>query len=57
MIPKIPSSEITPKHIYLSRRDFIKSAGVIAGSIALAACAPDFIETNTPNQKQPASPG
>ncbi len=51
MIPKIPSSEITPKHIYLSRRDFIKSAGVIAGSIALAACAPDFIETNTPQPK------
>jgi len=40
MIPKIPSSEITPKHVYLSRRDFIKAAGVLAGSMALAACAP-----------------
>ena len=37
---KIPSSEITPKHAYLSRRDFIKTAGVIAGSTMLAACAP-----------------
>jgi methionine sulfoxide reductase catalytic subunit len=36
----VKSSEITPKHIYLSRRDFIKATGVVAGSIALAACAP-----------------
>jgi methionine sulfoxide reductase catalytic subunit len=35
---EIPSSEITPKHVYLSRRDFIKAAGVLAGSMALAAC-------------------
>lgn len=34
----IPSSEITPKEVYLSRRDFIKAAGVIAGSLTLAAC-------------------
>lgn len=39
----ISSSEITPKQVYLSRRDFIKAAGVVAGSLALAACgtAPD----------------
>ncbi len=37
----VTSSEITPKHVYLSRRDFIKAAGVVAGSLALAACAPD----------------
>ena len=36
----VKSSEITPKHIYLSRRDFIKTAGLLAGSVALAACAP-----------------
>jgi len=36
----VKSSEITPKHVYLSRRDFIKTAGVLAGSVALAACAP-----------------
>ena len=34
----IASSEITPKHVYLSRRDFIKAAGVVAGSMVLAAC-------------------
>ena len=42
MIPKIPSSEITPMHVYLSRRDFIKAAGFLVGSMALAACAPDL---------------
>ncbi len=36
----IPSSEITPKSVFLSRREFIRAAGVIAGSAALAACAP-----------------
>jgi len=36
----IASSEITPKQTYLSRRDFIKAAGVVAGGVVLAACAP-----------------
>ncbi len=36
---KIKSSEITPEHIYLSRRDFLKSMGIIGGTAALlAAC-------------------
>ncbi len=34
----IPSSEITPKEVYLSRREFIRMAGVVAGSMALTAC-------------------
>ena len=46
--PQIPSSEITPKEAYLSRRDFIKAAGVIAGSVALAACAPQTVGSNEP---------
>lgn len=37
-IPKIPSSEITPLGVYLSRRDFIRGLGLAAGSMALAAC-------------------
>ncbi|GAB4579302.1 MAG: protein-methionine-sulfoxide reductase catalytic subunit MsrP [Anaerolineales bacterium] len=38
---KIPSSEITPEHVYLNRRAFLKSMGVVtAGALALAACAP-----------------
>jgi methionine sulfoxide reductase catalytic subunit len=40
----IRSYEITPKDVYLSRRDFIKAAGVIAGSAALAACAPSVAD-------------
>ncbi len=36
---KIKSSEITPEHTYLSRRDFLKSMGIISGTAALlAAC-------------------
>lgn len=38
-VPVLPS-EITPKQVYLSRRDFIKAAGLLAGSASLAACAP-----------------
>jgi sulfoxide reductase catalytic subunit YedY len=41
---QIKSSEITPKQAYLSRRDFIKAAGVMAGSMALAACAPGIAQ-------------
>jgi sulfoxide reductase catalytic subunit YedY len=36
---KIPSSEITPEHIYVNRRAFMKGAGLIsASSLLLAAC-------------------
>jgi len=38
--PRMAESEVTPKSIYLSRRDFIKTAGVVAGSMAIAACGP-----------------
>ena len=38
-IPVLPS-EITPKSLYLSRRDFLKAAGIATGSALLAACAP-----------------
>ena len=36
---KIPSSEITPEHIYNDRRNFIKNLGLILGSTALSAFA------------------
>jgi len=39
---KISASEITPKQLYLTRREFIKMAGIAAGSAALAACAPQL---------------
>ena len=36
---KIDPSEITPKSLYLSRRQFIGSAGAtLVGALALAAC-------------------
>ncbi len=37
---KIDRSEITPKEVFLSRRAFMRAAGVGAGVVALAACAP-----------------
>ena len=43
-VPVLPS-EITPKSLYLSRRDFIKAAGLAAGSALLAACAPQVVAT------------
>ena len=46
--PKIPSSEITSKSDYLSRRDFIKATGLLAGSLVLAACSPNLESTATP---------
>jgi sulfoxide reductase catalytic subunit YedY len=44
------SSEITPKSQYLSRRDFLKAAGIVTGTVLLAACAPGVSE-------QAANPG
>jgi sulfoxide reductase catalytic subunit YedY len=49
------SSEITPKHQYLSRRDFLKAAGVVTGSALLAACAPDQ-SSGDENQQNAAPP-
>jgi sulfoxide reductase catalytic subunit YedY len=50
---KIKSSEITPEHVYLSRRKFMVGIGALAGSAALAACggarsAPSSAEASTP---------
>jgi sulfoxide reductase catalytic subunit YedY len=42
---EIKPSEITPEHIYLSRRQFIKGLGAIAASsLALAACSEEILE-------------
>ncbi len=38
-VPVLPS-EITPKALYFSRRDFLKTAGILSGTALLAACAP-----------------
>src|SRR5512147_2231107 len=40
MIP-IKSSEITPEHVYLNRRQFLKGLGLTAaGALVLSACGP-----------------
>ncbi len=43
----VKSSEITPYSTYLSRREFIKAAGIFAGSALLAACAPKRSSANS----------
>ena len=40
----VKSYEITPKETYLSRRDFIKAAGVIAGVTILEAVGQDEVD-------------
>lgn len=44
----IRSSEITPKSLYLSRRDFMKTAGAVAATTLLAACAPGLATGSLP---------
>jgi methionine sulfoxide reductase catalytic subunit len=54
------SSEITPKSLYLSRRDFLKAAGILTGSALLAACAPKVgkqAQERNPGAPVPTSSG
>ncbi|HSL41786.1 MAG TPA: protein-methionine-sulfoxide reductase catalytic subunit MsrP [Anaerolineales bacterium] len=52
----IKSSEITPYSLYLSRRDFLKAAGIVTGSALLAACAPSVTGSNSPAEEIPDFP-
>ena len=52
----IKSSEITSYSKYLSRRDFLKAAGVLTGSAILAACAPQAKSTTIPTIEATATP-
>jgi sulfoxide reductase catalytic subunit YedY len=47
----IKSSEITPEGLYLSRRDFLKSAGILGAGALLTACA------GTSQSQQPTPAG
>ena len=53
----VKSSEITPYSQYLSRRDFLKAAGIVTGSALLAACAPGATGTTVPEGEAPAISG
>ena len=52
----VKSSEITSYSQYLSRRDFLKAAGIVTGSALLAACAPDATATTAPAGEMPDLP-
>jgi sulfoxide reductase catalytic subunit YedY len=54
-IPKIPSSEITPEHVYINRRKFMQGLGAAAGAAVLAACAVPAHQT--PKPAPPATSG
>ena len=58
---EIPSSEITPKQVYLSRRTFMQGATAVAAGTLLAACRPERPASNTNFEpvtvdKTPSSP-
>ena len=44
----IDAAEITPKEMYLSRRNFIRSTGLLAGSMVLGACVPAIKNESSP---------
>ncbi len=41
----VPASEITPKELYFSRRDWLKAMGIVSAAALLAACAPRVGQT------------
>ncbi len=53
-IPAIPSSEITPEHIYLNRRRFMSALGLAAGSLAIAACTAPGARRGASSTAEPA---
>jgi methionine sulfoxide reductase catalytic subunit len=52
----VKSSEITSYSQYLSRRDFLKAAGIVTGSALLAACAPKATSATAPASTMPDLP-
>lgn len=52
----VKSSEITPYSQYLSRRDFLRTAGILTGSALLAACSPGASAATSPAEEMPDLP-
>lgn len=50
---KIKPSEITPEHVYLSRRDFLKSMGIVGASAAILAACGTRTSQNLTTQSEP----
>jgi methionine sulfoxide reductase catalytic subunit len=53
----VPSSEITPLSLYLSRRDFLKTAGIVSATAFLAACGVNPSGGSTANGAPTTIPG
>jgi len=49
----VDPSEITPEHLYLNRRQFLKSMGFVGASALLAACMPKIAQPDTPTDSGP----
>jgi sulfoxide reductase catalytic subunit YedY len=50
----VPSSEITPENLFLSRRDFLKTAGIVSASAFLTACGVTLFDKSlTPGAQTP----
>ena len=52
----VKSSEITSYSQYLSRRDFLRTAGIVTGSALLAACSPGASAATEPASETPDLP-
>jgi sulfoxide reductase catalytic subunit YedY len=52
---KIPSSEITPEHLYLNRRQFMAAAGAVAAGALLSACGAASQTAPSSSSVQPSS--
>ena len=52
----VKSSEITSYSQYLSRRDFLRTAGIVTGSALLAACSPGASAATEPASATPDLP-
>jgi sulfoxide reductase catalytic subunit YedY len=53
----VPSSEITPESLYLSRRDFLKAAGIVSATAFLAACGVAYSGQSTDSGVPTSLPG
>jgi methionine sulfoxide reductase catalytic subunit len=54
---EIPSSEITPENIYLSRRDFLKAGLIVGATTLLSACKGKSVGNSSVLQPQTPLPG